>query len=74
MNWVGQDYVDLLYMDESGVTARAFKGKRRGAVSLTSCKEDQYFYDANDITDTFMVGIVSPDLNSIPPLFRTFLT
>jgi hypothetical protein len=48
MDWGGQDYVDLLYMDEFGVTARAFKGKRLGAVLLTTCKEGQYFYDAND--------------------------
>jgi hypothetical protein len=57
-------------MDESGVTARPFEGKKQKVVSLTSCKTQPHFQDARHIAHV-SVGTVSPGVNSLPPLFLT---
>jgi hypothetical protein len=56
-------------MDESGVTARPFKGKKRKVASLTNCQIELRFQDARDVTHVFIVATMPFGLNSLPPLF-----
>jgi hypothetical protein len=58
-------------MDDPGVTARPFKGKKRKVVSLTSCQTEPRFQDAIDVVHVSVVVTVSLGLNSLPPLFLT---
>jgi hypothetical protein len=59
----------MLNMDESGVTARRFEGKKRKVVSLTYYQTESRFQDARGVTHASIVAIVSLSLNSLPPLF-----
>jgi hypothetical protein len=64
----------ILNMDESGVTAGPFKGKKRKVVPLTSCQTAPRFQDARDVTHVSVVAIVLLGLNSRRPLFCRSLT
>jgi hypothetical protein len=58
-------------MDESGVTAGLFKGKKRKMISLTSGQIGPRFQDATDVIQVSVVATMSLGMNSLPPLFLT---
>jgi hypothetical protein len=61
----------ILNMDESGVTARPFKGRKRKVVFLKHCPISPKFLDIRDVSHVSVVGTISLGLTSLPPLFLT---
>jgi hypothetical protein len=56
-------------VDESGVTAQLFKGKKRKVALLPSCQTEALFQDGRDVTHVSGVATVSLGLNFLPTLF-----
>jgi hypothetical protein len=61
----------ILNMDESGVSARPFKGKQKKVVFVTDCPVAPRFQDIRDVSHVSIVGTISLGLKSLPPLLLT---
>jgi hypothetical protein len=57
-----QSEKQILNMDQSGVTTRPSKGKRRKVGSLTTCPVDPHFQGIRDVSHVSVVGRVSNSL------------
>jgi hypothetical protein len=58
-------------MHESEVTARPFKSQKKKVVFLMGCPVAPRFQDIHDVSHVSLVGTISLDLKSLPPLLLT---
>jgi hypothetical protein len=58
-------------MNDSGVTARRFKGNKGKVISLASYKTEMRFHDPWDVTNLPVAATLSPGSSSFLPLFLT---
>jgi hypothetical protein len=61
----------IVNMDESGVTAEPFNGKKQKMASAVNCQSEPRFQDLRNVIHIFIVAMLSLGLNFLPPLFLT---